>query len=165
MGTPFLEPINRFLRRIEEDRDFFQYFQLSDDEALDLARRRARNYLEDAIDRMMMDGRPSVDLTDIDEGSFSFNIELTRNEVFLLSSLMYEYYLDKDISRIKTLNVNYTGTELRVFDPSNARSSFLQLYENVQRQNEKLLDTYRNVNRETGEFISINSVTVEKAVV
>ena len=97
MGTPFLEPINRFLRRIEEDRDFFQYFQLSDDEALDLARRRARNYLEDAIDRMMMDGRPSVDLTDIDEGSFSFNIELTRNEVFLLSSLMYEYYLDKDI--------------------------------------------------------------------
>lgn len=161
MGTPFLEPINRFLRRIEEDRDFFQYFQLSDDEALDLARRRARNYLEDAIDRMMMDGRPSVDLTDIDEGSFSFNIELTRNEVFLLSSLMYEYYLDKDISRIKTLNINYTGTELRVFDPSNARSSFLQLYENVQRQNEKLLDTYRNVNRETGEFISINSVTVE----
>lgn len=161
MGTPFLEPINRFLRRIEEDRDFFQYFQLSDDEALDLARRRARNYLEDAIDRMMMDGRPSVDLTDIDEGSFSFNIELTRSEVFLLSSLMYEYYLDKDISRIKTLNVNYTGTELRVFDPSNARSSFLQLYENVQRQNEKLLDTYRNVNRETGEFISINSVTVE----
>ena len=161
MGTPFLEPINRFLRRIEEDRDFFQYFQLSDDEALDLARRRARNYLEDAIDRMMMDGRPSVDLTDIDEGSFSFNIELTRNEVFLLSSLMYEYYLDKDISRIKTLNVNYTGTELRVFDPSNARSSFLQLYENVQRQNEKLLDTYRNVNRETGEFISINPVTVE----
>ena len=86
---------------------------------------------------------------------------MTRNEVFLLSSLMYEYYLDKDISRIKTLNVNYTGTELRVFDPSNARSSFLQLYENVQRQNEKLLDTYRNVNRETGEFISINSVTVE----
>lgn len=161
MGTPFLEPINRFLRRIEEDRDFFQYFQLSDDEALDLARRRARNYLEDAIDRMMMDGRPSVDLTDIDEGSFSFNIELTRNEVFLLSSLMYEYYLDKDISRIKTLNVNYTGTELRVFDPSNARSSFLQLYENVQRQNENLLDTYRNVDRETGEFISINSVTVE----
>lgn len=161
MGTPFLEPINRFLRRIEEDRDFFQYFQLSDDEALDLARRRARNYLEDAIDRMIMDGRPSVDLTDIDEGSFSFNIELTRSEVFLLSSLMYEYYLDKDISRIKTLNVNYTGTELRVFDPSNARSSFLQLYENVQRQNEKLLDTYRNVNRETGEFISINSVTVE----
>lgn len=43
MGTPFLEPINRFLRRIEEDRDFFQYFQLSGDEALDLARRRARN--------------------------------------------------------------------------------------------------------------------------
>nr|DAW19890.1 MAG TPA: hypothetical protein [Caudoviricetes sp.] len=161
MGTPFLDPINRFLRRIEEDRDFFQYFQLSDDEALDLARRRARNYLEDAIDRMMMDGRPSVDLTDIDEGSFSFNIELTRNEVFLLSSLMYEYYLDKDISRIKTLNVNYTGTELKVFDPSNARSSFLQLYENVQRQNENLLDTYRNVDRETGEFISINSVTIE----
>ncbi len=161
MGTPFLEPINRFLRRIEEDRDFFQYFHLSDDEALALARQRARNYLEDAIDRMMMDGRPSVDLTDIDEGSFSFNIELTRNEVFLLSSLMYEYYLDKDISRIKTMNVNYTGTELRVFDPSNARSSFLQLYENVQRQNEKLLDTYRNVDRETGDFISINSATVE----
>lgn len=162
MGTSMMEPINRFLRRVEEDRDFFQYFMLSDEEALSLARHRARNYLEDAIDRMMIDGRPTVDMTDIDEDTFSFNIELTRSEVFILASLMYEFYLAKDISRIKTQSVNYTGSELKVFDPSNARSTFLKLYENVQAQNEMYLDTYRNTDRNTGGFIAINTTSVDE---
>lgn len=162
MGTSMMEPINRFLRRVEEDRDFFQYFMLSDEEALSLARHRARNYLEDAIDRMMIDGRPTVDMTDIDEDTFSFNIDLTRSEVFILASLMYEFYLAKDISRIKTQSVNYTGSELKVFDPSNARSTFLKLYENVQAQNEMYLDTYRNTDRNTGGFIAINTTSVDE---
>lgn len=160
MGTSLIVPINRFLRKIEEDRDFFSYFSLSNAEAMGLARKRARNYLDDAIDRMVLDGSPTIDISDIDEPSFSFNVTLNRTEIFILASLMYEYYLAKDISRLKTLSVNYTGTELRVFDPSNARTTFQNLYENVQRENRSLLDSYRNTDRNTGDFVSVNNISV-----
>lgn len=162
MATSLMDPINRFLRRIEEDRDFFMYFSLTDSEALALARKRARNYLDDAIDRMTMDGKPTIDLSDIDEAAFTFNVTLSRSEIFILSSLMYEYYLAKDISRLKTLSVNYTGTELRVFDPSNARTTFQNLYENVQKENRVLLDTYRNTDRNTGSFVSVNDISIDE---
>lgn len=162
MATSLMDPINRFLRRIEEDRYFFMYFSLTDSEALALARKRARNYLDDAIDRMTMDGKPTIDLSDIDEAAFTFNVTLSRSEIFILSSLMYEYYLAKDISRLKTLSVNYTGTELRVFDPSNARTTFQNLYENVQKENRVLLDTYRNTDRNTGSFVSVNDISIDE---
>lgn len=160
MGTSLMVPIDRFLRRIEEDRDFFMYFSLSEAEAMMLAKKRARNYLDNAIDRLMLDGKPSIDISAIDEAAFTFNETLTRTEVFLLSSLMYEYYLEKDISRLKTLSVNYTGTELRVFDPSNARATFQNLYENVQKENRSLLDMYRSTDRYTGSFVSVNESAV-----
>ena len=150
MATPFENPINRFFYRIEEDRDFFQYINLDDAEAMQLARRRAANYLRNAVDRMMLDGAPDIDLSDVDEQAEQFNADLTSREVFILASLMYEYYLAKDIAKIKTYTVNYTATDLRVFDPSNARTSFMELYNGVKAENEKLLDLYRNTDRLTG---------------
>lgn len=150
MATPFEDPINRFFYRIEEDRDFFQYINLDNEEAMRLARRRAANYLRNAVDRMMLDGAPDIDLSDVDEQAAQFNMDLTSREVFILASLMYEYYLAKDIAKIKTYTVNYTATDLRVFDPSNARTSFMELYNGVKADNEKLLDLYRNTDRLTG---------------
>lgn len=156
MATSFELPINRFFKRIEEDRDFFQYHNLSDAAAFQLARTRAVNYLHDAIDKMMIDGMPTVDFSDCDETVDEFNFDLTSREIFILSSLMYEFYLAKDIAKLKTYNVNYTSTELKVFDPSNARSTFKELYDSVVAANERLLDQYRNTDRLTGAFKTIN---------
>ena len=156
MATSFEKPIDRFFYRIEEDREFFQYFNLDDDQAMQLARRRASHYLMDAIDRMMLDGMPDVNFTDYDETVAEFNIYLTTREIFILASLMYEYYLEKDIAKIKTYSVNYTHADLKVFDPSNARTSFMEIYNGVKMQNEKLLDSYRNTDRLTGAFKGID---------
>ena len=49
MATSFSKPIQRFFRFIEEDREFFDYYHLSDSEALDIATTRARAYLQEAI--------------------------------------------------------------------------------------------------------------------
>lgn len=156
MATSFELPINRFFHRIEEDREFFQYYNLSDTAAFQLAQTRAMSYLHNAIDRMMMDGMPTVDFSDIDDAAAQFNIDLTSREVFILASLMYEFYLEKDIAKLKTYNVNYTSTDLKVFDPSNARNSFKALYDGVVLKNEKLLDQYRNTDRLTGAFKTID---------
>lgn len=156
MATSFECPINRFFDRIEEDREFFQYYNLSDAAALQLAQSRATNYLHNAIDKMMIDGMPEVDFTDYDETAAEFNFDLTSREIFILASLMYEFYLEKDIAKLKTYNVNYTSTDLKVFDPSNARSTFQELYDGVLARNEHLLDQYRNTNRLTGAFKTIN---------
>lgn len=156
MATSFEQPINRFFNRIEEDREFFQYYNLSDVAAFQLAQSRAMNYLRNAIDKMMMDGMPEVDFTDYDETIAEFNFDLTSREVFILASLMYEFYLEKDIAKLKTYNVNYTDTELKVFDPSNARSTFREIYNDVVTRNEHLLDQYRNTDRLTGAFKTID---------
>lgn len=156
MATSFELPIERFFYRIEEDRDFFQYLNLDETHAMQLAHRRASHYLTNAVDRLMMDGMPDIDLTDCDLVLAEFNADLTSKEVFLLASLMYEYYLEKDIAKLKTYTVNYTHVDLKVFDPSNARSSFMEMYNSVKAQNEKLLDTYRNTDRLTGAFKAID---------
>lgn len=162
MATSFELPINRFLYRIEEDREFFQYFNLSEMEAMQLARHRAENYLRDAIDRMMIDGMPDIDFTDVDDITEEFNADLTSREVFILASLMYEFYLRKDIAKLKTYSVNYTSSDLRVFDPSNARSTFKALYDGVVQENEKLLDQYRCTDRLTGAFKGINFASYDE---
>lgn len=156
MATSFELPINRFFARIEEDREFFQYYNLSDTAAFQLAQRRATNYLHNAIDKMMLEGMPEIDLSDIDEAAAEFNADLTSREVYILASLMYEFYLEKDIAKLKTYNVNYTATNLKVFDPSNARSTFQSLYDGVVEKNRLLLDQYRNTDRLTGAYKSIN---------
>jgi len=162
MPTSFQVPINRFFQRIEEDREFFQYFNLGDMEAMQLAQRRAMHYLRDATDRFILDGMPEIDLTDTDEIAAQFNEDLTSREIFILASLMYEYYMKKDIAKLKTYQVNYTDVSLRVFDPSNARTTFQNLYQTIVAENEALLDTYRNTDRITGAYKSINYASFDE---
>lgn len=150
MPTTFSLPVNAFLRRVEEDRNFFSYFKLSDEEALKLAEYRAKQYLHEAVGLLMLKCSPDVDFGDSDELLEVFNFDLTKTELFLLSSLMYEMYLSRDIAKLKCLSVNYTSTDLRVFDPSNARSTFKALYEMVCAQNLQLIDDYISKDRATG---------------
>lgn len=150
MATPYTIPIEKFYRRIEKDRDFFNYFELSDLEALSLAKTRALGYLDEAVALIIMECVPQVDFSDRDSDAEQFNFDLNESEKHLISSLMYQYYLDRDIAYLKVLNVNYTSTEIRVFDPSNARSTFLEMYKFVCEQNEALMDKYKNTDRSTG---------------
>lgn len=155
MGTSIDTPIELFLRRIEKDRKFLNYFNLLDYQALNLAKQRAENFLEEAIYRLVLECEPSVDFTARDEtGNFTF--EWNAQEKILIPSLMYEIYLDRDFAYLKSAEVNYTSTELRVFDPSNARSTFLDIYDKVQKQNEHLLEKYKNTNRDEGGYKTVD---------
>lgn len=156
MGTKFSVLVNLFFKRIEKDKSFFQYFELDDNSAMQLAEERADTYLHEAIGRLMLQGSPTVDFGDRDEGNKCFNFELTDIEKLILPSLMYEYYLDRDVSLLKLKSVDYTPTEMRVFDPTGARNSFLNMYEQLKRTNEQLLNNYKDTDRLTREYRSFD---------
>jgi len=156
MSTLYSTIIDSFLIRVEKDMDFFKYFNLTDFEALVLAQKRARGYLEEAIGKLTLKCSPEVDFYDTDDDLEQFNFDLTGREKFLLVSLMYEMYLGRDIACLKTLNVNFTPSELKVFDPTGARNSFMDMYKFVCAQNEELIDDYKNQHRETGTYKSID---------
>ena len=162
MATSYSVPINEFFSRVEKDKDFFQYINLSDEEAMELANKRAEIYLFEACAKIMMMCQPTVNFSNRDDDLRQFNFDLTPSEILLISSLMYEFYLDRDVSYIKLQSVNYAPTALRVFDPSNARSTFLALYNFVHAQNETLMDVYKNTDRLTGTYNSINFAAYEE---
>lgn len=162
MGTPYSVVVNSFLRKVELDSQYFFYNDPYNEGTIHIAIDRAYAFLEEACDRVMMECMPVVDFTltyneygEVEQsGEFSFDI--VPQERLLLSSLMYEAYMARDISRLKTLDVNFTGTEMRVFDPSNARKTFLSMYETVKAENAILIDTYKNSDRATRQYNTID---------
>ena len=163
MATSSSTVINAFLLRVETDRKFFHYRDVCDDEGLEVAKFRAKNFLVEACGRMMLEGMPSVNFTPatVDDETLEWDFDMTPGEIYLLASLMYEQYMERDIATLKTLNVNFTGTELRVFDPSNARKTFLTMYEEVRARNAYLLDVYKNTDRLTGFYTSVNFASLD----
>lgn len=159
--TSFSTIIDMFMHRVEEDKRFFNYYGMTDEEALALAYDRASVYLDEAVAIVMFKGRPQVDFSNIDAVNRQFNFDLTPREKYLLSSLMYLQHLDRSIAYLKTLSVNYTSTDLRVFDPSNARKTFLSLYDSVKRECDELLDIYRNTDRDDGQYLGIDFAALD----
>lgn len=160
--TSFEILIDRFFHRIEEDRDFFNYFQLSDADAMELATERAESLLYEAVSIIALKTTTSVDFYNYDKENKTFNFDLNNNEIMLISSFMYQQYLERDIAKLKVLSVNYTSSNLKVFDPSNARSTFKALYDGVCEQNILLLDEYNNKDRDTNQFLTIDYSSYEE---
>jgi len=156
MVTAYQTILDAFYHRIEKDKEFFNYFNLTDAEALALAKERSLSYMDEALARITFECQPSVDFSDRDDANESFGFTLSKIEIFLVSSLMYQSHLERDIAYLKTLNVNYTSTDLRVFDPSNARSTFMDMYKSVCDQNEALMDKYKNLDRATGTYKTVD---------
>ena len=151
--TDFATVYDMFFRRIEKDKAFFLYIDTDKYESMDLARERARGLLDEAVGIITAFCRPKVDFTA--QSSDGFDEDLTPFEKLLISSLMYQQYLEREIAYIKNLSRDYTSTDLRVFSPSDARTSFLSLFETVKKECLNLMNEYVCTDRETGELIGV----------
>ena len=150
--TPYSEIYDQFFHRIEEDRDFFNYYKLSDDEVMAVAKERASAYMDEAVARITINCLPTIDFDARTEDGTGFQEDLTPSEKFLISSLMFEQYMERDIAYLKRLSVNYTNKELTTFSPDNWRNSFQNMFESVQLKNLALMDKYKNTDRLTGQY-------------
>lgn len=155
MPTSLMTIYNSFFNKIEKDIDFFTYNNVSDEEAMQLAVTRAREYLGEAIVRFTTSCSVEVDLT-IDDSGERIVSDLTLTEIDILASLMKEKYFEKDTALLKAFQVNFSPKDLQLFSPANERKTFMDMYNRIVRENDKLISRYAARDRITGKLKTIN---------
>ena len=156
METSFDTVIEKFLFRVEKDRNFFNYYKTSNSESLEIVKKRALNYLTEAISRFKLKSNISYNILEFNDTKTGFTGELTDEEIYIIVNLMYEIHLQRDVMLLKVMTERYAPSDLTVFSPANERNSFLNMVESVKIENISLLDTYDVRNRLNGAHNLLN---------
>ena len=149
--TSFDKVTSRLLRKIEKDKDFFAYYNLSVSEVQSLVMEQATGYLYDAIDLLTSKCEPPVDMYNYDEELMQFNFELTQREIGLLASLMYEVYFERDEALLKAFKIRMTPSDLNQFSAANERKSFEDMLQRIKDENTNKIAKYVSTDRNTGK--------------
>lgn len=152
MSTTFDLIRNRFYKRIEKDKDFFTHYNVTVEEAIQLAETQANGYIIDAIDKLTDIYTPKdVDFYDFNDTLEVFNFDLTKKEIGLLVGLMYEVYFERDLVLLKAFKIAMTPSDLNQFSPASERKTFTDMVESIKQDNIVKIDNYASVDRITGE--------------
>ena len=86
--TSFNEFYSRFYDKVENDTDFFDYYNHTSEESMAIAQERAKSYLNEAIDIFTLKCTPTVDFFDIDTENDCFNFDVTSREIEIITRLI-----------------------------------------------------------------------------
>lgn len=154
--TSFNVFYEKFFDKVQNDIDFFNYFGLPEDEAMDLAKERAEGFLKESFSLLMYKCTPDVNFNDFDDENKCLNFEATFNEINLIACLMFEFYLEKDISKMRPIINMLTSSDIKVlFSPANDRKTFMDMYKDYKNSNELLIRDYTAKDRFTGKLKTI----------
>ena len=145
-----------FFNRIEEDANFFSYYKITADEALEIAKKRAKNYLNEAVSILKRNCTLDFDL-ELDDEVEMISEDLTNEEINLLADLMYEVYISRDIATLKSMINILSSTDIKaLYAPSNERKTFMDMYNTLKYNNEVAMSQYNSRDRKTGKRKMIN---------
>lgn len=156
MSTSFEKIINKFFRKIEKDREFFSYYNVSLEDAMQLAKEQANGYLLEAVEKLTDECVPDVDFFDYDEELQVFNFKLTDKEIGLLTDLMREVYFERDFVTLKAFKIAMTPSDLNQFSPASERKTFTDMVNGIKSENVGKISQYASVDRVTGKKKLIN---------
>lgn len=156
MSTSFEKVINKFFRKIEKDREFFSYYNVSLEEAMQLAKEQANGYLLEAVEKLTDECVPDIDFFDYDEELQVFNFKLTEKEIGLLTDLMREVYFERDFVTLKAFKIAMTPSDLNQFSPASERKTFTDMVNGIKSENIGKISQYASVDRITGKKKLIN---------
>ena len=156
MSTSFEKVINKFFRKIEKDREFFSYYNVSLEEAMQLAKEQANGYLLEAVEKLTDECVPDIDFFDYDEELQVFNFKLTEKEIGLLTDLMREVYFERDFVTLKAFKIAMTPSDLNQFSPASERKTFTDMVNGIKSENVGKISQYASVDRMTGKKKLIN---------
>ena len=156
MSTSFEKIINKFFRKIEKDREFFSYYNVTLEEAMQLAKEQANGYLLEAVEKLTDECVPDVDFFDYDEELQVFNFKLTDKEIGLLTDLMREVYFERDFVTLKAFKIAMTPSDLNQFSPASERKTFTDMVNGIKSENVGKISQYASVDRMTGKKKLIN---------
>lgn len=145
-----------FFNRIEEDAKFFGYYNITTEEALEIAQKRAKNYLNEAVSILKRNCSLDFNLV-LDDEVEMISEDLTSDEINLLADLMYEVYISRDIATLKSMVNALTSTDLKMLhSPANERKTFMDMYNTLKYNNEVAMSQYNGRDRKTGKRKVIN---------
>jgi hypothetical protein len=150
VSTTFDQLRNKFYKRIEKDKDFFTYYNVSTSEVIQLAQTQANGYIVEAVEKLTNECTPDVDFFDYDEDLDKFNFDFTKKELGLFVGLMYEVYFERDLVLLKAFKIAMTPSDLNQFSPASERKTFSDMVEKIKLDNIVKIDHYKSVDRITG---------------
>ena len=156
MSTSFEKVINKFFRKIEKDREFFSYYNVSLEDAMQLAKEQANGYLLEEVEKLTDECVPDIDFFDYDEELQVFNFKLTDKEIGLLTDLMREVYFERDFVTLKAFKIAMTPSDLNQFSPASERKTFTDMVNGIKSENVGKISQYASVDRVTGKKKLIN---------
>lgn len=146
--------IERFMRKIKQDKDYFCINGVSEEEFVELLNRRSVELLDDAANEMqpLISLRQNVNFLDKDDLLERFNFELTSIEIDILSDMMVCKYFDEELIKLKTMQ-KYLGDDIKVFSPANERKTYLEMIDYKRDIFLSKIANYNTVNRLSGNFL------------
>jgi len=149
--TTYEELYTPFFNRIEKDATFFSYYNLTEEEALEIAKSRTKNYLSEAITIWERNCTLDIEIV-LDDELEEISATLTHNEINLIADLMYEVYISRDIVTLKSMVNALTSTDLKMlYSPANERKTFMDMYNTLKSNNEVAMSNYNGRDRLTGK--------------
>lgn len=149
--------VDAFLKKVEEDDDFFEYYNCTDEEALAIAQERAAGYVDEAVSYFSLQMKGCNDINLFDKTTTTFNFDLTITEIDILARIMHWIYLERGLSKLKPVINSFTSSEIKMlFSPANERKTFVEMVDKKKREVDILISNYRAVDRITGKLKTIN---------
>lgn len=150
--TSFTVFYSRFFDKVENDPDFFDYYNHTSAESMEIAQERAKAYLNEAIDIFTLKCTPAVNFFDVDTENNCFNFEVTSREIEIITRIMYSIYLERDISRLKPIINSLTSSDIKsLFSPANDRKTFESLLNWYKNKTDILISNYAARDRLTNQ--------------
>lgn len=142
-----------FFDKVEQDKEFFVYFQLDEIQAMEIARERARSYLRDACSylRRLVTLDFSLSIVEDEAGVESFANKLTDDEVYLLAEIMMGFHYKRSLAKLLPKLNTFSAAELKLLhSPANERQTYTAMVAQVWANIDRLIADYYAKDRLTG---------------
>lgn len=151
--TTFEEVKQAFYHYIEHDVDFFNYFELDEDESMEVAEQRAEVLLKEATSYLCR--KLVVESVFSNTEDDCFVEELTGAEINLLVKTMFLMYLQRDLTVLRTFHGVMTSSDLNMYSPANERKTYVAMVEQYELNLRVEISEYQMRDRLTGNYIQI----------
>ena len=152
-GTAFSEIIQAFYHYIEQDVDFFSYFELNEEESMEVAGQRAEVLLKEATSYLCNILVVENVFSTVEDDAFAE--KLTSVEINLLVKAMFLCYLNRDLTTLRTFHGVMTSSDLNMYSPANERKTFIDMVEKFEDELRIEISEYQMRDRTTGQFVQI----------
>jgi hypothetical protein len=156
MSTPYNVIFDKFIKKLKGDTQFFNHGQLTDEQINILVNDHLLSLLNRSIDKIYEYGNPDFNFHDKDDESQQFNKELVKQEISLLSEIMYFSYAEEDRNKLKVMGTRFRTSEVNVlFSPANDRKTYLEMIAELEASINNSISNYFSRNRTTWQMKSI----------